>query len=60
MKGMVYKEGSRCGNFMNKGLNGKGSWDQVIEGLLYQDMIQVCKARDITPFQRNVTPFGEG
>lgn len=45
---------------MNKGLNGKGAWDQEIEGLLYQDMIRVCKARDVTPFQRNVTPFGEG
>lgn len=39
MRGMVYKEGWRCGDFMNKkDLNGKGAWDQILEGLLYQDV----------------------
>lgn len=48
MRGMVCKEGWRCGIFMNKkDLDGKGAWDQIIESLLYQDMIQVCKARPL-------------
>lgn len=42
MREMLCKERWRYGNFINKkDLNGKQTWDQTTEGLLYQDMTQV-------------------
>lgn len=41
MREILCKERWRYGNFINKkDLNGKQTWDQITEGLLYQDMTQ--------------------